>query len=354
LVEKAEATHLADGQIQTLIQLGRKIVTYLEQYESSRFGIGSNSDTWTSWRALFDSSDGISMLIPRSDILARMESVRDRPLSGKEMDQRARGIMSQVQHLPDIDAALLKLQPLGELHSGWTRIDYFGFVQANLLSFQLILRELSAGASVTPHLQEIVTNNSAAGDDLVSSLRTELLLVAIPQLLGTTRTYPVTAQDNAATYLHRVALAARGDRDWVLFGRTLTLTIDLSIDLPGVGPDCAAADLLLGGLNFERAHEYANAVHAYEAALKTGSMLLPAEFIGERLESLRAAHPTEFAQGAALSHLLPPRQFTSSIPRSAIYTRSVGTVTSLPPKGEIVVPGVSVRPSEEAPSQKTN
>jgi hypothetical protein len=102
---------------------------------------------------------------------------------------------------------------------------------------------------------------------------------------------------------------------------------------------------LLGALNQERAREYAGAVCSYEVVLKTGAQLVPAEFIGERLEHLRKTQPDEFKKGMAIAMVAsPPKLVVSESRSNTLYDGGACIIDLRYSQGDIAVPAASNQP----------
>ena len=90
---------------------------------------------------------------------------------------------------------------------------------------------------------------------------------------------------------------------------------------PNIFPstDRAATSFLAAAKNQEKAGQIVLALTSYQAALKTGSDLIPADWIGQRLEVIKTEHPAEYAAVVerVLSPPAPPQPFggTPSIPQ---------------------------------------
>lgn len=342
LAGKAEATASRNSQILALAQQAQKLEDYLHRYQSFSVGLETGESLEPLWREFMNSSDGFSAIIPRSEILAQTRKGRRRTWTSEEQEDRAREIMSHVHSLDDVDRAFADLQKLCEVHLQGKFSDYLQYARATLRGYHIVLHDLDVGVFVDRHLREIAVNEIVSSDDTLSELRTQLLLRAIPRLLGLEQTLPPEPDDNAATYLHRVAITARSKADWGLFARAIAFTEELNIDPTATSRDRAAADLLLAGLNQERAHEYAAAVCSYEVTLKTGSQLLPAEFIGARLEDLRAAHPQDYERGCAIARATsPPKLFIVNAHGSTLQEGGGCLIDLTLPMGDITVPATS-------------
>jgi hypothetical protein len=90
--------------------------------------------------------------------------------------------------------------------------------------------------------------------------------------------------------------------------------------------DAGAFRLFLGGFNQEQAHYLSGAVSSYLDALRFGSRIIPAEYIGQHLEAIRKQSPQDYEAGAQMSlktvntsppSLIDPR--STRIPYSSLF-----------------------------------
>jgi hypothetical protein len=131
-----------------------------------------------------------------------------------------------------------------------------------------------------------------------AALRDQLLLFAVPRLLGLPETQDAKPGETLPVYLLRLANTARETSDWGLLERLLERSQQVNAGAVFTPEDRAELPHFLAGINQERARQYALAVGSFEAALKTGSQIISPEVIGDHLDSIRKEHPQEFAEGA--------------------------------------------------------
>jgi hypothetical protein len=251
--------------------------------------------------------------------------------------------------LADIPAALPKLEELSKIRIDGPFSDTLRDALMSLRSYQSLRQEEEEGRATIVQWREIVTN-SAGINDVTSSLRNELLLTFLPRRLEVTEVIPPRSGENAAVYLHRVADTARQKSDWKLLARAVTLATELQIDTKFMARERAAVELVLGGLNQERARQSALAVCSFESALKTGAQLLPVEFIGRHLQSIREERPDEFQHGAELARKAPaPVVHVGDSSGSSIIYFGNSLYERNAPDGVLTVPPAGSRSSTSTP-----
>ncbi len=101
---------------------------------------------------------------------------------------------------------------------------------------------------------------------------------------------------------------ALAGQDWTLLKKALTAHSYLYRNVAGVSaPDDEAAgvDAMITGINQNDAGQYALAVESFLDALKSGSLDLPARFIGSQLDAIKRDHPDDYETGME-AFLTPP------------------------------------------------
>jgi len=139
------------------------------------------------------------------------------------------------------------------------------------------------------------------------------------------------------TYLQRILAEARKKEEWPLMKRVLECFVPFDPSGAFVSTnDRNTLQSFVTGLNQEKARQYAFAVSSYEAALKTGSQVIPAEMIGEHLENIRKNNPKEFEQGLQLATNPPPPTYDPRAARPAGYPPSytIPTGRTISPRSE--------------------
>lgn len=138
------------------------------------------------------------------------------------------------------------------------------------------------------------------------SLRVQLALFALPRAIGASEADQPQPNETALTYMRRMIAVARERKDWPFASRVLAAAQSTQVNDPLIKTsDSTALTLFFAGLNFERGKQFSLAVNSFQMALKTGSDLIPAEDIGERLEAIKRNHAADYEAGLQLT-LTPP------------------------------------------------
>ncbi|HVJ45101.1 MAG TPA: hypothetical protein VM511_01870, partial [Luteolibacter sp.] len=103
--------------------------------------------------------------------------------------------------------------------------------------------------------------------------------------------------ETVAAFLDRIAAEAKAREDGALGLRIKELRRILTRTYSYGTQDNRGMDAYVSGQNQETAGEMALAVISYQQALKSGSELVPAKRIGERLEAIKKSHPAEYEKG---------------------------------------------------------
>jgi hypothetical protein len=119
-------------------------------------------------------------------------------------------------------------------------------------------------------------------------------MMVIPEVLGTDK--PLQPDETLQQYLDRMMTDAETDADGPLMQRIHEVenAIGQRADSTDLGPLFAS---LTAAKSQEQAGEFAPAVSSYETALSSGSSLVPAQVIGERLAAIKKAHPDDYSKG---------------------------------------------------------
>jgi hypothetical protein len=70
--------------------------------------------------------------------------------------------------------------------------------------------------------------------------------------------------------------------------------------------DVSRLEPLVAAQNQDEAGQFTQAVASYQSALRNGGELVPARQIGQRLDTIKAEHPNEFAAGMEIFTKNPP------------------------------------------------
>jgi len=133
---------------------------------------------------------------------------------------------------------------------------------------------------------------------VLARLRQILILQSLPISIAAPDGLKVSEKDTPESYLKHAMQFGREQSDWLLISRALDAYQALNLE---VSPGSAQADRscyqhFLTGLNQERAEEWNGAIRAYEMALRSAGLNLPAEEIGRRIRTIKEAHPKEYEE----------------------------------------------------------
>lgn len=238
-------------------------------------------------------------LIPRSELLARSSvpetaspAIAPKPAAPTPVA----AIVAKVKTLDDLDRAITELGQVERMLSGTE-----SQLASDLRSLARAYADLKAGLATT-----VTTGVSSSAREELGDVRRLLILFAMPRSLGLPETEKAKPDDNVLGFLQRTLASARLNGDWPLVERVLTRARALNLtDAIASTSDSTMIASWLAGLNQETAKQWVLAVGSFQAALKTGSQVVPAELIGQHLEDIKKAHPQEFEQGVQLM-LNPP------------------------------------------------
>ncbi len=320
-------------------------------------------------RNLSDNSNQ-PLLIPRSVILALQprEPENDSPRSTprpvqrpqEQIDADAAGIVEAVKTLGEIPDALAKLAKLRQEITSRSSYSYssdsvLGSSVAGLESIQRAYLEIQHGLATTISLGISRTENTSHPniENALLPLRVQLVKLVAPRLLGATEEDKAADGEGLDAYLHRLIEAAKKRQDWSAVERGLDLKRTLAASASSAfvnsnDQETQAFKNFFAGRNLEQARQYEQAVISYLTALRSGQEDLPAALIGERLEAIQMAHPTEYASGSKYV-LEPPRTpFGYGPPgmyRGMSDPRFPGRMGAQPEPAENTLPVPAVSPS---------
>lgn len=293
-------------------------------------------------------------LIPRSEILARIQSLRqprqkhtednsnnekqpdalivEKPL---RFDKSTRTIVFEIKKLDELKGVVeafedLKLKP-----------EFGGFNQSinaileTLLPLNRAYLELKAGLPTNIEITTRNLENSQLQSEVVP-LRAELILLALPRYLGLPPKSAPKPGEGPYDFLARITDEAIARNDYLLASRareTQRLLQEGSRKDPNTK---SQSELFVSANNQEVAGQYALAVLSYERALASGTDLVPPKIIGERLDAIKKDHPKEFQQGFDL-YLSPPMQrYPSGYPYPPGYRPGMPMEQPTPPAAPVL------------------
>ncbi|HEX4138871.1 MAG TPA: hypothetical protein VHY09_00870 [Candidatus Methylacidiphilales bacterium] len=249
-------------------------------------------------------------LIPRSRILALMTGQQTMspavtaPAPAPEVPE-AQKIIDGINTLDDLPTALSKLNDMSQ------QDEVARECAQHLAPMVEVYEDLKNGLPTSVNI-DFMGGLSGAG---VSVKANGLLLKFILQhYFDTYKGAPPSADETPAAYATRVKNDALAGQDWALLKKALTAHAYLYRNVAqGSMPDDEAAgvDLVITGLNQNQAGQYALAVESFLNALKSGTLDVPAKFIGGQLDAIKRDHPNEYDQGmeSYLTPLVPQQPY---------------------------------------------
>ena len=265
-------------------------------------------------------------LIPRSEILARMQSLKapqreqrrnseedepekkqpdhltvEKPLVFEKTSQTIAFDIKKLEELDGVVKAFEKLQSKPEFRSYQSSINKTLETMAPL---NRAYKELKAGLATNIQIPSRNLESSLLENEIVS-LRAELILLALPRYLELPPKTMPKPGEGPYDFLSRITAEAISRNDYLLAARAHETQRMLREGTAPSPEEKSQAALFMTAHNQEAAKQFALAVASYEKALACGTNLVPPKAIGERLEAIKAEHPQEFQQGYDL-FLMPP------------------------------------------------
>jgi hypothetical protein len=320
------------GEVAHHLQQAREVVSMMRSVQDSLSipvpSVGDNvhERVLNAMRTPFAQSD-FAEYVPRSEMIEKLRAFEKlRPEAPKtpkdETDQQVGALLAGVKNLDQLAAALeacaqIRLQP----QSYW---------RANLEEARGVSRvydEIKRGQATS--FSTTLAWNRSSMPSTAQSLHEKLIAYALPRVLQLPPEVTLKPDETILTFLQHTLSRAQKERNWLLVSRVLDAGRSLRLQIAAGPTDSQALLLFLAGNNLERARQYAPAVNAYLATLKTGSQVIPAEHLGELLDGIKKSHPEEFEQG---TH---PEAGSNGPARSAFP--QVSGMTE-PPSGVLTVP----------------
>ena len=272
-------------------------------------------------------NSNITDLIPRSEVLARMDTLPKSNQKGPEQQdlptQKVKEILDKTSSLDGIPATIAELtvlQGVSGVAISWLNPQIIS-IKDQLTSILQSYREYQTGLPSQLTFQ----SNPQANDGYIATLplRVELLRLVIPQVLGVDENQKPIAGETIQKYLDRLMDSARQTADAKLISRIREVQDKLG-GRQNYGNSPAFLQPLLAAQNQLEAGQFTPAVLSYEVTLKNGGDLVPAEAIGKHLEEIKKTHPEDYETGM---HLFLNNQYPVSQNNSSPMRQPVVTVT---------------------------
>ena len=299
----------ASSAIQTeasRVQNLRRYVVLWQDYLASR----EHGDKQTATEKLRSiSQDGSAEILPRSEILARLEELKtSQQTSVVDRTGEILGKLKTPDQIADVVGELLALQShVGNSYANNSGSINLGYIISELQSYAEIYHTYQAGLPVSI---ESLTNRSWSTPQQppaeVQNIKAQLLRLLCVRALNLENRLKPDANEAISGYLDRVLTDARehGDARLILRVRDIQRQISPRTGAYTVPNSTAGTDALqamLAAQNQEEAGQFIPAVVSYENALKNGSDVVPAKTIGARLDAIKSAHPVEYEKGLRIS-----------------------------------------------------
>ena len=307
--------------------------------------------------------------VPRSEILAHTRELAENQRPGKQGTSSANNgqqpplVVKKPLHLEPggsvIDFKVNKLEELDEVLRSLEELkqkrefhDFHGSIDGLLRAFGPLNRnykEFKAGLPTNIEIPVTIQDSGTLQGELMN-LRAELILLVLPLYLGLPPQTKPHPGEGSYDFLNRLANESASKGDYLLAARARE-AIRLLCEGTNTGSnDRNQASLFVAGHNQEDAGQFALAVVSYEKALATGSRLVPAKVIGERLDSIQSQHPAEYQKGYEL-YITPPMPAYASQSGFPPGMRAFQQ-PAMPPQPQVPeVPRLSVPPANLETSQ---
>ena len=352
-----------------------RFVTQWQDY-LSELAAGNREQSQQALRSL---SQTEIFLIPRSEILARQHEYSttmidaaptpEPPGPVKPDSPAVAGIVAGIKTLDTLTPALDVLDKINRDDKD-PRHAHAEAAMRSLSPLDQVYRDFRAGQSTRIELpptslptpgtsyrgdrSEAVSETlSRAIQDTLLALRAQMLALALPRYLDLPPETKAKPGEGPIDFLDRVRAeslkaadylgAARADE-----ARTLLRTGDRAAG------ESSQASQFISANRLDAARQFALAVAGYEHALASGTDLIPAKVIGDRLDAIKAEHPQEFQQGFEL-YLSPPVRpdypyYSPAMMRRPGMMPPFGRPPSSQPETPtLAVPAASVTPASPTP-----
>ena len=293
--QSSEAVRTALYQVEPTLQFVTQWQNYLSAVET-----GNSQAAQDALRSL-SNSNGLS-LIPRSEILKLLalakpgKSSQDVPEQSSPVEAVEK-ILSETKTLADMEATLKKLRKLQEGRTGSNRTDFINPLIQSLQPIDRNYQDFKAGLAVNLESSQNYSGGTELGNAVVSRLKAELMLLMLPRYVGAPDGTRAQPGEDVLQFLDRLSNEAKGRGDTGVAIRAREARRLLQRGSAISAGDTAALSTLISGQNQEAAGQYMLAVISYQTSLKSGSELIPAKLIGERLAEIQSAHPKDFDAG---------------------------------------------------------
>ena len=347
-------------------------------------------------RNVTNGNANVPFLIPRSEILARLEFMIKPPVQQADQDNSRdnsndnsgagpsnesdvptvekplwydkvnRKIEFKVTKLDDLDGVVTAFEDIkGKRDFRNYSADIENTIKA-LLPLDGAYKQFKTGLPVNIDFPADNPNTTELQIELIP-LRAEMITLVLPRYLGLPSDAKLNAGEGAYDFLKRIEAEAISKSDYLLAARARDTQYFLREGKPvdknarghanpffatrsqgasepfgmpvndPVSEETSQAQLFVTAQNQDTAGQYMFAVCSYEKALASGTDLVPPKIIGDRLAAIKSQHPDEFQRGLDL-FLAPP------------YVRYNGYPPSWPPGSPGMQSFPGRRPASSVPA----
>lgn len=267
---------------------------FLRQWQDhlARLQSGDVRGAQSALRQLTDDPNLVAIL-PRSELLSRVDSLNpDRP-TGVEKQNAPREIVINLEKLEDVPLAYERLQTLART----------GTIQGEdqpllhvLQMLSAIRNELTAG-NVSAALNYLAASSHASAEltgknaTAIAHIQREIYIKALPLSLDLPLARGLLADETPVAYLSRIMDEARDKGDWALYRKVLDVyaLVNSGANPSWIDTERRAFEAFIVARNQEEAGELDAALGSYQAALRFPSLKLPVPEMAEHIKSLKEA-----------------------------------------------------------------
>lgn len=244
---------------------------------------------------LLENNNGEANLIPRSQILARLDF--ERKTDGASPEEQALKVVEGIRSLDDMKGALSMLGDLQKrtnsrgTSGGYSSIstEYVAPLSALERSYRDFLSGLPVGS------EALVARNYPGSPSAFSPLRAQLLMKVFPRLAGEPDDAAGKPGETFAQLVDRFLSAAAKKEDFEACARILNAA---QIMNPGGSRvDLNTIEAYLSAQNQIAAGQFSLAVASLQKSLHGRGSLLPIGKIGAQLAAIKKDHPGEYEEG---------------------------------------------------------
>lgn len=307
-------------EVYGMMESARQFATSWQDYLAAM----KNNDVNAARQALgsLKSLERLDGMMPRSEILALDAQLTQ----SVDVTQIVMGIRS----LDEIGAAIAKLQE--------GRRSYDSNTASNVISalsgIEQNYRDFKEGLPASVQLNNQSGNFSSPEiGGRIAELRSQFLKLVIPRYVGIADAVVAKDGESVVDFIDRLREEAKAAGNPSLALRLKDVERMLGRGSNYSSQDTTGVNAYTAGGNQEKAKQYELAVISYQQALKSGSDLVPAETIGQRLEAIKAAHPAAYAAGIERFLNPPMSRFEPPMPPGRGQGPSPTIVIPPPAKG---------------------